>query len=160
MKVVCEERAKSSVGEWPRLEIGENNSPSNDCESSDKQLWLLNEFEVGPTYVEKLLYPIIPWSDNSFPSAEKIIDWSENPVSMSCEIEFMLQKPASTPILSGVHKREAEHRETSSSLTRSKFDRVGVCSGVSTVDDVSQLEPSGENDEVIDEPAEKDEGTE
>jgi hypothetical protein len=30
-------------------------SPSNDCESSDKQLWLLNEFVVGPTYVAKLL---------------------------------------------------------------------------------------------------------
>ncbi len=47
------------------------------------------------------------------------------------------------------------HKLASSSLTKSKLVRVGVCSGVSTVDDESQLDPSEENEEFIDELDEK-----
>lgn len=110
--------------------------------------------------MEKLLYPITASSDRSFPSAAKIMEGSENPESMSCVIEFMLQNPVSTLFLSGVHDGVGVQRVASSSFTKSKFVLIGVCSGVSTVEDESQLEPSEENEELIEELDEKDDAPE
>jgi hypothetical protein len=69
---------------------------------------------------------------------------------MFCVIEFMAQKPGSFEFLSGVHDGVAVYKDVSSSLRKSKPDRVGVCRGVSPADDESQLEDSGENDELLD----------
>jgi len=108
--------------------------------------------------VEKSLYPIIAWSERSLPSAVNIMDVLENPESMSGVIEFKLQKPMLVPLRSGVH--DGVDRRRSSSLTGSKFERVGVWAGVSTVDDESQSDPSGEKLEVVDEREENDDEAE
>ena len=100
------------------------------------------------------------WLDRSFPSAAKIMEGSEKAESMSCDIEFMVRNPASTSFLSGVQDGVGVHMEASSSLTKSRFARVGVCNGVATVDDESQLEPLGENEEWLDEPEGKDDAVE
>jgi hypothetical protein len=68
---------------------------------------------------------------------------------------LMLQNPASVPCLLGVHEGVVVDNEASSSLMKSKSGRVGVWRGVAAADDESQLEPSEENDELIEEQVEK-----
>lgn len=80
--------------------------------------------------------------------------------AMSCVIELMLQKPRSTQFLSGVIAGVGVQREASSSSTKSKLVRLGVCTGVSIIDDESQLELSDENEEPIDELEEKEDAEE
>lgn len=82
------------------------------------------------------------------------MDESENPDNISGVMEFMLQHPMVGPLRSGVHDGVEVRIERSSSLT-SKFERVGVWTGVSTVEDESQSNPSGEKLELIDDPDEK-----
>jgi hypothetical protein len=73
--------------------------------------------------------------DRSVPSEAKIMDGSENPESISSSREVILHGPELTVCLSGV-------------------------SGESTVDDESQLDPSEEYEEFIDELDEKGYATE
>ena len=103
----------------------------------------------------KLLYSIILSPDRSFPSAAKIMDGSENPESISSSIELIVHSPELTVCLPGVVEGVEVRKLASSSFTKSKLARTGVCSGESTVDDESQLDPSEENEEFIDELDEK-----
>jgi hypothetical protein len=72
----------------------------------------------------------------------------------------MVHSPELTVCLSGVVEGVEVHMLVSSSLTKSKLARIGVCSGESTVDDESQLDPSEENEEFIDELDENGDATE
>jgi hypothetical protein len=88
------------------------------------------------------------------------MDGSENPESMSRVIEFILQNPILAPFRSELRDGVESRIEKSSSLTRSKFVRVGVWSGVSTAEDESQSDPSGVNVELMDELEEKEDDAE
>jgi hypothetical protein len=144
MKVVCEGTTKPSAVEDPRSEIGEVKLLLQVRDLSCGQLWSLGELAVGPICGAKLLKPVMAGWVKGFPSAANIIHRSGSSETMPCEIGFTSRNLISSSLLLGVADA------VSSSLVKSKVARIGVCTGVSMIDDESQLEQSDEKEEFID----------